>query len=166
MIKLRLGEGMKIGFTIQVDTLCDQIPRFIEEAGQAGVRRVFIGLENINPGNLLGAKKRHNRITEYRAMLQRWREVGAITCAGYVIGFPGDTKDSILRDIAIIERELAVDILEFFILTALPGSEDHKQLTEREVWMAPEMNKYDLNHCVSRHPKMSDTELDEAYRAA
>jgi hypothetical protein len=166
MIKLRLGEGMKIGFTIQVDTLCHQIPHFIEKAGQAGVRRVFIGLENINPDNLLGAKKRQNRITEYRTMLQRWREVGAITYAGYIIGFPGDTRDSILRDIAIIQRELAVDILEFFMLTPLPGSEDHKQQSERGVWMDPDMNKYDLNHCVARHPKMSIAELDEAYRAA
>ena len=166
MIQLRLGEGLKIGFTIQVDTLCHRIPRFIEKAGQAGVRRVFIGLENINPDNLLGAKKRQNRITEYRVMLQHWREVGAITYAGYIIGFPGDTKESILRDIAIIKRELAVDILEFFMLTPLPGSEDHKTLAGKGVWMDPDMNKYDLNHVVTRHPKMSDEELDSAYRAA
>jgi hypothetical protein len=166
MIQLRLGEGLKIGFTIQVDTLCHRIPRFIEKAGEAGVRRVFIGLENINPDNLLGAKKRQNRITEYRVMLQRWREVGAITYAGYIIGFPGDTKESILRDIAIVQRELAVDILEFFMLTPLPGSEDHKTLVAQGVWMDPDMNKYDLNHRVTRHPKMSDEELDSAYRAA
>jgi hypothetical protein len=166
MIQLRLGEGMKIGFTIQVDALCHQIPRFIEKAGQAGVRRVFIGLENINPDNLAGAKKRQNRITEYRVMLQRWREVGAITYAGYIIGFPGDTKASILRDIAIIQRELAVDILEFFLLTPLPGSEDHKNLARQGVWMDPDMNKYDLNHRVTHHAKMSDAELEDAYRAA
>ena len=65
MIALR-EEGLNLGFTIQVDTLCHRIPNFIEKAGRAGVRRVFIGLENINPENLLGAKKRQNRITEYR----------------------------------------------------------------------------------------------------
>ena len=65
MIALR-EEGLNIGFTIQVDTLCHRIPNFIAKAGRAGVRRVFIGLENINPENLLGAKKRQNRITEYR----------------------------------------------------------------------------------------------------
>jgi len=32
MIRLRLGEGLKIGFTIQVDTLCHRIPNFIEKA--------------------------------------------------------------------------------------------------------------------------------------
>src|SRR5271169_2078187 len=45
MIQLRVGEGLPIGFTIQVDTLCHRLPHFIEKAGQAGVRRVFIGLE-------------------------------------------------------------------------------------------------------------------------
>jgi len=165
MIALR-EEGLNIGFTIQVDTLCHRIPNFIEKAGRAGVRRVFIGLENINPENLLAAKKRQNRITEYRAMLQAWREAGAITYAGYIIGFPGDTKESILRDVEIIKRELPLDILEFFFLTPLPGSEDHKTLWQQRAWMDPDLNKYDLNHRVTHHPRMSDAEWEAAYRAA
>jgi Radical SAM superfamily len=165
MIALR-EEGLNIGFTIQVDTLCHRIPHFIEKAARAGVRRVFIGLENINPENLLGAKKRQNRITEYREMLQQWREHGAITYAGYIIGFPGDTKASILRDVEIIKRELPLDILEFFMLTPLPGSEDHKVLWQQGAWMDDDLNKYDLNHRVTHHVTMSDAEWDSAYRAA
>ncbi len=166
MIALREGEGLDLGFTIQVDTLCHRIPNFIEKATRAGVRRVFIGLENINPDNLLAAKKGQNKITEYRTMLQKWREHGAITYAGYIIGFPGDTKESIRRDVEIIKRELPLDILEFFLLTPLPGSEDHKKLSQSGVWMDPDMNKYDLNHRVSHHPKMSDADWEDAYRAA
>ena len=166
MIRLRLGEGLKIGFTIQVDTLCHRIPNFIEKAAQAGVRRVFIGLENINPDNLIGSKKHQNKITEYRVMLQKWRAHGAITCAGYIIGFPGDTKESILRDIAIIKREMPLDILELFYLTPLPGSEDHKVLWQNGAWMDDDLNRYDLYHRVAHHPKMSDADWDDAYRAA
>ena len=166
MIQMRVGEGLNIGFTIQVDTLCHKIPNFIEKATQAGVRRVFIGLENINPDNLMAANKRQNKITEYRIMLQKWRQHGAITYAGYILGFPGDTKESIKRDIEIIKRELPLDILEFFFLTPLPGSEDHKGLWTKGVWMDPDMNKYDLNHRVAHHSKMSDAEWEEAYRAA
>jgi hypothetical protein len=166
LIRLREVEGFNVGFTIQVDTLCHKIPNFIEKAARAGVRRVFIGLENINPDNLIAAKKRQNKITDYREMLQAWRNHGAITYAGYIIGFPNDTKASIARDIAIIKRELPLDILEFFVLTPLPGSEDHKTLWTKNVWMDPDMNKYDLNHRVSKHGKMSDTEWEEAYRLA
>jgi hypothetical protein len=165
VIKLQ-DEGIRVGFTIQVDTLCHKIPNFIEKATKAGVKRVFIGLENINPENLIAAKKRQNKITEYRLMLQKWRSHGAITFAGYILGFPADTKESIVRDIEIIKRELPLDILEFFFLTPLPGSEDHKTMLAKGVWMDPDINKYDLNHRVSHHEKMSDAEWEESYRAA
>jgi hypothetical protein len=115
---------------------------------------------------LISAKKRQNKITEYRAMLQKWRSHGALTYAGYILGFPADTKESILRDIEIIKRELPIDILEFFFLTPLPGSEDHKTLLKNGVWMDPDINKYDLNHRVTHHSKMSDAEWEEAYRTA
>ena len=165
VIKLK-DEGIHVGFTIQVDTLCHKITNFIEKATKAGVKRVFIGLENINPDNLIAAKKRQNKITEYRVMLQKWRAHGALTFAGYILGFPADTKGSILRDVEIIKRELPLDVLEFFFLTPLPGSEDHKTLLMKGVWMDPDINKYDLDHRVSHHPKMSDAEWEEAYRAA
>ena len=166
MIKMKVDEGMDIGFTVQVDTLCHKIPNFIEKVTKGGARRIFIGLENINPDNLIGAKKRQNKITDYREMLQKWRAHGALTFAGYILGFPGDTKESILRDIEIIKRELPIDILEFFFLTPLPGSENHKVLWQKGTWMDPDLNKYDLNHRVSHHPQMSDAEWEDAYRAA
>jgi hypothetical protein len=99
-------------------------------------------------------------------MLQKWRAHGAITCAGYIIGFPGDTKTSVLRDIEIIKRELPLDILELFYLTPLPGSEDHKVLWQRGEAMDADLNKYDLYHRVAHHAQMTDAEWDETYRAA
>ena len=127
LIALRQRERMKVSLTIQVDTLCHQIPNFIQKAKLAGVSRVFIGLENINPDSLIGAKKRQNKITDYRAMLQAWKRLGIITYAGYIIGFPNDTKETVRRDIEIIKRELPVDILEFFYADPAPrlrGSPD------------------------------------------
>jgi hypothetical protein len=130
------------------------------------VTRVFIGLENINPDNLMAAKKRQNKITEYRKMLLAWKEAGVITYAGYILGFPADTPESIRADIEIIKRELPLDILEFFCLTPLPGSEDHKTLYTKSVAMDPDMNKYDLEHVVTGHARMSKAEWEGIYRAA
>jgi len=165
MILLR-REGMQLNFSLQIDTLCHKIPGFIDKAVTAGVRQVFIGLENINPDNLIGAKKRQNKITDYRALLQKWHEHGVIKTAGYILGFPGDTKQSILRDIEIIKKELPLDLLQFSYLTPLPGCEDHKVGVQRGDWMDPDLNKYDFSHRCSHHPKMSDEEWEDAYRMA
>jgi hypothetical protein len=166
LAKLRSVEKFRLNLVIQVDTQCHKIPNFIDKAAKAGVRRVFIGLENINPDNLVAAKKRQNKITDYRVMLQKWREHGIYSWAGYILGFPNDTKESILRDIEIIKRELPVDLLEMFFLTPLPGSEDHRNMLQRGEWMDPDLNKYNLHHRVTHHPRMSDREWEEAYDAA
>ncbi len=166
IIKLREEDGLDIRFCIQVDTLCHRIPNFIDKSHRAGVTRVFIGLENINPANLIAAKKRQNKITEYRKMLLEWKRVGIITYAGYILGFPNDTPESIRHDLEIIQKELPLDMLEFFILTPLPGSEDHKVLSEKGVWMDPDMNKYDVENVVTAHAKMTAAEWTEAYRTA
>jgi hypothetical protein len=114
----------------------------------------------------MAAKKRQNKITEYRQMLLMWKRARAITYAGYILGFPADTPQSIREDIEIIKKELPVDLLEFFFLTPLPGSEDHKVLWSKGVWMDPDMNKYDLNHRVAHHGTMTDADWEEAYRLA
>jgi radical SAM superfamily enzyme YgiQ (UPF0313 family) len=166
LIRMRQQEGLRFRIVAQVDTLSHQVPGFIEKAGLAGVNRVFIGLENINPDSLKQSKKTQNQITEYRAMLQAWHRAGALTYAGYILGFPGDTPASIERDIGIIQRELPIDLLEFFILTPLPGSADHKRLFLAGVEMEQDPNRYDVVHVTTAHATMADQELLGIYRKA
>ena len=166
IIELREKEGWGLSFTIQVDTLCHKLPNFIEKCAKAGVRRCFIGLENINPDSLLGAKKRQNKITDYREMILAWKQAKIMTVGGYILGFPNDTPASIVRDIKIIQDELAIDMLEFFFLTPLPGSEDHKTLYTKGVAMDPDLNRYDLDHVTVAHSNMSKAEWERAYKLA
>jgi len=166
IIHLRAEHGISVNLMIQVDTLCHKIPNFIEKCAKAGVKRVFIGMESVNPETLMAAKKRQNKITEYRKLLLAWKAVGAVTYAGYILGFPNDTPESIRRDIAIVQRELPIDMMEFFCLTPLPGSEDHQILHRKGVAMDPDMNKYDTEHVVTAHPRMTKAQWEEIYRAA
>ena len=114
----------------------------------------------------MGAKKRQNKIWEYRDMLQMWRRAKVMTWAGYILGFPTDTPELIARDIDTIKRELPIDILEFFFLTPLPGSEDHKVLYLKGARMDPDMNHYDLEHVCADHPIMSADTWRGVYRDA
>ena len=166
IIALRSKEKLKVHLTLQVDTLAHKIPGFVKKAALAGCKKVFIGLENINPGSLKSASKGQNRITEYRAMLQAWHNAKVITYAGYILGFPDDTVESITRDIKIIQRELPIDLVEFFMLTPLPGSRDHQDLYRRGVEMSSDLNNYDVEHAVTAHPRMSAAEWQSIYDQA
>jgi len=166
LIYLREVKKLDLKCSIQVDTGCHRIPNFIDKARRAGVKRVFIGLENINPKNLSGARKNQNKITEYRQMLLDWKHTGAIVFCGYIIGFPNDTLESILNDVRIIQNELPADILEFTCLTPLPGSEDHRKLIEAGVVLDRDLNRYDINHVTMPHALMSRQEWETAYAQA
>ncbi|TAW72031.1 B12-binding domain-containing radical SAM protein [Rhizobium ruizarguesonis] len=166
LIELKERDGIPLGLMIQVDTLCHKIPNFIEKSRRAGVTRVFIGLENVNPDNLTAAKKNQNKITEYRKMLLAWKAQGIMTLAGYILGFPADTPESIRRDITIIQEELPLDVIEFFILTPLPGSGDHQVLWKKGIEMDADLNIYDVEHVCTAHPKMSKQEWEDIYHEA
>ena len=166
IIDLREREGLNFGFLIQVDALAYRLPNFVEKCKKAGCSRVFIGLETINAANLVHAKKKQNKITQYREMLQAWRAVGIITFCGYILGFPEDTVESIQHDIEILKRELPVDCLEFFILTPLPGSEDHQKLYRKKVAMEQDMNQYNLEHVCTGHNRMSQADWQGVYQRA
>src|SRR5580704_2602196 len=166
LIEMREQEKANIKFIIQVDTMCHRLPRFIEKAGRAGVARVFIGLESINPESLKSARKKQNKIAEYRKMLLEWKRAHVTVFAGYILGFPGETPETIRRDIEIIRRELPIDLLEFHCLTPLPGSEDHQRLFREGVYLDPDLNKYDLEHVTTTHSTMSVAEWKQAYDEA
>ncbi|MCP4252557.1 MAG: radical SAM protein [Candidatus Scalindua sp.] len=167
LINLRENQGFKhVKFTMQIDSLAHKIKNFVSKAARAGCRRVFIGLESINPENLQAVNKRQNKITEYRKMFQAWRNARVVTIAGYILGFPADTPEKIEQDIKTIQQEIPVDLLEFFCLTPLPGSEDHKNNHMKGVWMDPDLNKYDLEHVTMSHSHMSSKEWEQIYRRA
>ena len=166
LIAMREAEHRNIKFVIQVDVMCHRLPRFIEKARRAGVARVFIGLESIHPESLLGSRKKQNKIAEYRKMLLEWKSAGVTVFAGYIVGFPNDTPESVRRDIGIIQRELPIDLLEPHCLTPLPGSEDHLKLRQAGAWLDPDLNKYDLEHVVTQHARMTTAEWERMYRDA
>jgi hypothetical protein len=166
LTQLREKEGLPLKFLLQVDTMCHKIPGFIDKAARAGCHGVFIGMESVNPENLIAAKKFQNNIVEYRRMLQAWRIHGVITYAGYILGFPADTPESIERDIRLIQEELPIDILEFFILTPLPGSADHRDMYLKGEWMHPDLNLYDVEHVTTNHPRMTGDEWRGIYERA
>ena len=124
------------------------------------------GLRTSIPTTFAAAKKKQNHISDYRELLLEWRKHRCITYCGYIIGFPNDTPELLVKRIQIIQRELPLDILEFSILTPLPGSEDHAKAVAKGVDIDPDLNKFDLEHVTTDHPRMSREEWQEAYRLA
>jgi hypothetical protein len=116
---------------IQIDTLATKVKGFVEACLKAGVRRVFIGMESVRPENLAAASKGQNKVHQMRDMLMEWKTAGVMIYAGYIVGFPSDTPQRVAEDMAVLQHDLPIDILEMSLLTPFPGSADHKILVEQ-----------------------------------
>jgi radical SAM superfamily enzyme YgiQ (UPF0313 family) len=166
LIDLRERHAMAIDFMMQVDVLAPRIPRFVEKAARAGCVQVFIGMETIREDNLEAGGKRQNKAADYRGMIAAWHRVGVVCHAGYIIGFPHDTYERVMEDVRALRDDLLLDQASFFMLTPLPGSEDHRHASRAGVPMDPDYNNFDAFHATLAHPRMSAEEWERAYRDA
>lgn len=163
LIKLRTEESIPVEFMMQVDVLSWKIKNFVTKARQAGCINVFIGMESVDPGNLAAAGKKQNQVSEYRHLIQAYRDSDISSHVGYILGFPFDTVNSIRRDLKFLMEEVRPDHASFFILMPLPGSMDHIHMMKRGEWMHPDFNLYDSQHEVTRHPYLKDGSWKETY---
>ncbi|MDW8104099.1 MAG: radical SAM protein [Armatimonadota bacterium] len=166
LIRMREQEGIRITFMMQVDVPSYRIPDFVELAAKAGCSQVFIGLESLNADNLKAASKGQNKTNFYQEMIQAWHRYGIAVHTSYIIGFPFDTVESVRRDITTLMEEVQPDQASFFMLTPLPGSMDHLEMTRRGEWMSPDFNEYDSFHAAQNHPNMTKEEWFNVYREA
>jgi radical SAM superfamily enzyme YgiQ (UPF0313 family) len=155
--------------------------RFVELVKEAGGYCAFVGFESFNPLNLMAAMKfqnterrernlefseAKNRVLEkYRRVVNNWHDAGIAVHCGYMIGFPHDTADS-GRQAALDLIDVGVDLASFFIVTPLPGTEDHIKAVEDGTITDWDFNWYDSDHMVFRHPTMTKDEVLKAYRDA
>lgn len=157
--------GNDVQFLVQADLACYKLPRFLEKVGRAGCGQIFMGVESMNPANLAGAGKRQNNVAEYARMWSECHARGISVHAGYIIGFPNDTAESVAADVAAL-MEMGADQASFFMLTPLPGSEDHARMVAKGAAIDSDLSKQDSFHPVVAHPRMSTEEWQGAYERA
>jgi len=166
LIRLREQEGAPIEFMMQVDVASAKIPGYVEKAARAGCRHVFIGMESLNPRNLKEVGKTHNRVQEYRTLIEAWHDARVQTHVGYIVGFPHDTEESVREDMERLVREIRPQRASFFMMTPLPGSVDHQRMVEAGATLESDFNSYDSFHECMPHPHMKNGAWTRACRDA
>src|SRR5579863_668192 len=155
--------------------------RFTELAAAAGCYQAFVGIESLNPDNLNFATKYQNTddrkhtwkleaarahvIDKYRRVVDNWHKVGVSVHAGYMLGFPFDGPDC-GRVAAATLKKIGFDIVSFFIMTPLPGTEDQARFTKEGAIIDWDFNQLDSQHVTLKHDKLDKESWLGAYRDA
>jgi hypothetical protein len=165
LIRLREEENIPFTFMMQSDLAARKMPGgdFFELAARAGCNQIFFGVESVNRENLRSKDKFQNQVSDYKDLVAHCHSLG-ITChAGYILGLPFDTQESIRQDVAELQQ-MMFDSASFYILSPLPGSKDHQRWWQEGRWMDKDFNTYDSAHVAVEPERMSKEELMKAYR--
>jgi radical SAM superfamily enzyme YgiQ (UPF0313 family) len=155
--------------------------RFLDLAAEAGCYQAFVGIESLNPDNLNYATKYQNTddrnhrmlleesrakvLNKYRRVVDNWHRVGISVHAGYMLGFPFDGPDC-GRIAGRTLRQLGFDIVSFFIMTPLPGTEDQIRYAKEGEIIDWDFNNLDSQHVTLKHDKMDKHMWMRAYEEA
>ncbi len=162
---LREAEGIPFTFMMQADLAARKGKNsdFFQLAARAGCNQVFFGLETMNQQNLKAQGKYQNQVKEYESLVKHCNALGMTCHAGYIIGLEFDTRASIREDICQLQA-IGFNSASFYILTPLPGSEDHQTWWKEGRWMHPDFNTYDSNHVAVLPQSMSAADLAQTHR--
>ena len=117
------------------------------------------------PATASSRQSRARVFDKYRRVVDNWHKVGVSVHAGYMLGFPFDGPDC-GRIAAKTLKKIGFDIVSFFIMTPLPGTEDQVRFTKEGAIIDWDFNSLDSQHVTLKHDKLDKETWLGAYRDA
>jgi radical SAM superfamily enzyme YgiQ (UPF0313 family) len=154
-----LNRGIRIPWTANSRIELDL--ETMERIRAAGCRQLCVGFES-GDQQTLDTMKKGTRLERMARFMEDSRKSGLLIHGCFMVGFPGETRESIFRtiDLAI---QLKPDTVQFYPVMVYPGTEAYAEYHRRgwitalnyENWVTPE----GLHNCMIRNETLNGAEL-------
>jgi len=152
----KICEGIKkTGLQWRCLSRVDTVNRgVLEKMYNAGCYQIMFGVES-GSQRMLGVMNKGHSLKTVEKTFAHCSEIGIETVAHFVIGFPGETPQSIEKTISFA-KHIKADFVTFNVFTPLPGSEVFEEFAQpNKAW-----EEYDLTS--SSFCDMPSTEIQRA----
>jgi len=159
-----IQEGLDIEWRCEtrVDRLSKNLMNKMKEAGCNGIH---LGVESGDPKILKSVAKLGLTIDSIKKVFRDAKEVGLETVAFFMIGLPGETKESISKTFKLA-KELKSDITWFTAAAPVPGTKLY-ELAEKKGWiLTKDWKKYSGREVVMRTDNLTEHEIKNALNDA
>ena len=134
----------------------------LQKLKQAGCTTLCFGIESANENILKTVKKKINREKIERAFTL-CNETGIIPMASYILGLPGETKDTIKETLAYADQ--LSEFYGFHILAPFPGTDVYMHSKNYNVnILHKDWDKYDANHVVLQQNGITSDEIIQVFQ--
>jgi radical SAM superfamily enzyme YgiQ (UPF0313 family) len=140
-------------------------PELLDLMRDSGCIGIFFGIESFGEASLADARKRQNRVAEYRERVEALHRRGICVMSGFIAGFDGDTPEAV-RAMALQLYDIGVDVPFLSILTPYRGTALHAKLEAEGRLLAGRGWEFYNGYNVAFAPaRMRPDELLAAHRA-
>lgn len=126
---------------------------------KSGCIGILMGFETFSEDSLKESFKK-NKVGKYKAVVDRFHQNGVTILGTFMLGFDGDTKESILKMPDYIE-EIGVDIPRFAILTPYPNTPTYQRFDAEGRIISKNWNDYDSIHATFSPKNFTAIEMEE-----
>jgi len=157
-----LFEGMirsNIDLTWNCSTRAERVDHeILRLMKKAGCHTIALGMESVDPVVLKNIRKNINP-EQIREAVSLIRESGMNTIFFCVVGFPGETKDSIKRTISFLSS-LDTTYITLGIAVPAPGTDFFRYVEEKNYLLTKDWSLYDpMKKPVFSYPQLSSEEI-------
>ncbi|MBT0158899.1 radical SAM protein [Candidatus Bathyarchaeota archaeon A05DMB-2] len=142
------------------ETRVDMVDRdLLQKMHDAGCIAVWFGVES-GSQNVLEKMQKKIKLDQTKLAFKTAREIGLMTVASVVLGFPGETEETAWETINFV-KELDPDDIGFYIATPYPGTPMY-DLVKSKGWLkVTDFNRYDTATPTFETPQLSGAKLKE-----
>jgi len=131
---------------------------------KTGCRLVIVGYES-GDDEILKNIKKGITTSHIRQFAKNARRAGLLVHGDFVIGLPGETKETIIKTEKII-KEVKPDILQVSVASPFPGTEFYKWAKENDFLITDDPNEY-LDHqghqkAIINYKNLSSRDIEKA----
>lgn len=126
---------------------------------QSGCIGMLMGFETFSKESLQESHKK-NQVEKYKAVVDKFHKSGVTILGTFMLGFDGDTKESILNMPDYIE-EIGVDIPRFAILTPYPNTPVYDRLAQEGRIESENWSDFDSIHATFTPKNFTARELED-----
>lgn len=150
----------KLDLTWDCGTRVDMVDKeLLQTMKNAGCIAVWLGVES-GSELMLGQMKKGIKLNQTRKAYKTAQQVGLITIANVVIGFPGETEQTAKETINFV-KELNPDDVGFYVATPYPGTPLYEQVKNNGWLKVTDFDKYDTVNPTFETPYLSMKKIEE-----
>jgi anaerobic magnesium-protoporphyrin IX monomethyl ester cyclase len=150
----------KLDMTWDCGTRVDMVDReMLKTMHGAGCIAVWLGVESGSEA-ILGAMNKKIKLDQTRLAYKTAHDVGLMTIANVVLGFPGETEKTARETINFV-KQLNPDDVGFYVATPYPGTPMYEQVKEKGWLRVTDFNKYDTAGPTFETPWLTMEKLAE-----